>query len=246
MSKSPSRISRILALTFPPLLLAVAFLWGRIYYETRMSDWGFQSDELPISASQTYIEAFSAVITLLVHPIDGLNNASRLALVFLIGVAALVALLDGVQRQFKLISRLRVWLKTIIRHRATRTKLPRFPRIARFFSVFFNLMFVAAVFPFSLFAVAIIILVLIGPPLVSAHMSVARARHDRTYEAWPSATYTDRHGQERMGFLNGCSDHWCAILQDGVATMVRLEQVKQIDRFDIVFVDPTLPLEGRK
>ncbi len=73
MSDTKTRLTFLL--TFPPVLLAAAFVWGTVYHQTLLSEWGLSAADFPISPQQTYLYAFQVAIHVAIAPFSWLEQS---------------------------------------------------------------------------------------------------------------------------------------------------------------------------
>lgn len=204
-----------------PLLLAVGYLWGVIYRDTRVESWGFHSYAMSMSPQEVYIQAFNAGESVLRWPREWVDATPRWIIYFVLTPGVLVIALLGSTRFGDAIVRWRDrW-----RERPRRVISERARRAAQWG---FHALGVILFWPILLYGSGAVMVFLIAPPLYAAKADAARGWEMADYKKWDTAVWTTSDGEKREGFVYGCNDVDCAILQgDGQAYVVPRGQVSE-------------------
>lgn len=200
-----------------PVLLVMAYLWGVVYTDTRLIEWGFRSYDQQLSPPELYIKAFWAGIGMVTYPLDWINSLSfatvmtTLASLFAVGVAG--GLLTSS-------SRWKAWRQ----RKSAPAPLPE--RWRHVMGSGIGTVVAVAVWPVVLIMLSVVMFFALGPPFLVAKADAAREWENKEYEAWNRATWTTDAGDKRRVYVHSCVDGTCAILDEaGDAYVVARERV---------------------
>lgn len=204
------------------VLYGFAFTWGAIYHQTRPEIWGLPPSLFPLSTQHTYLQAIFPASTAATAPFTWANNTLgywfAVLIVLVIGGAILAA-------RFYTGSRLEAWsARQQQRPRELSARQQRMVRWGLWPFVAISVILGAS------FAAGMSIVLLVGPPLLSAQIDGERAWAQQEYLAWPAVTWTDENGQIRHGFLNTCASPWCAVVNAEGAEVVDTTKIKRIGK----------------
>lgn len=241
-----SRAKTLLYLSFPPIFLAVSYLWGYIYYETRLNEWGFNPEQFPITIQRTYVEAFAGSYVLLTRGLTLFIEAISphiIAVIFGVLIIAASCLALSWIASNKFVQRRIIQLRAHNALRMGHSRPPTFVQrgINGFLLVIATLFAVLLV---HILAVSLMI-ILVTPPLTLAKANARDAAMHKDYEGWPVVTWVSETGQLATGFLMTCSDHWCGIVQDKQSVVVPANQVKRIVQKTPVLTRALRNVEGK-
>jgi len=226
-----SRAKTLLYLSFPPIFLAVSYLWGYIYYQSQLDAWGFSLEQFPITVQRTYVEAVLSFLMLLTHVGTILEKIiSPHALMFVLAVLGMAGICVVISWGWshKFVQR------RVTQHLARRalaqehSQPPTFvKRGISWFSVGATCLLAV---PLVYVAILSVMVIIVMPPLAVAKGGARDAALHKEYLKWPVVSWVNETGQLVTGFLMTCSDHWCAIVQDGQSIVVPSNQVKRISQ----------------
>jgi hypothetical protein len=186
------------------IVLAVGYLWGVVFSETRMQGWGFRSYPVSYAPQEVYMQAFQAVISAIRLPMDWLNATPFwMALGVLLG-AIVIGGLFGLLSLSARLQAGRSWLRAKLPNLNARGRRVAEGSLAGLGMLMF--------WPFVLFALMVVIIFLIAPPYFAARAEAERGWKERAYEKWDRTTWTTSDGKTHEGFVHSCSDNECAIL----------------------------------
>jgi len=215
-------------LSIPSALLAFAYLAGRVFYDSKMSMWGFEPSQFPISIPDVYIQAFMAFVALTGRLMKWTNDTFPVWAVWISPlVIVMVAIAIAKISTFKRVKR---WQQSWALSRAQPDDPPQGRKVVRRAATVFQWLFLTVYsVPLCLgFAITIILTIMV--PMALAKAEVRDAWNRKAMKEWPVVSWTGTAGQIQSGSLNVCSDHWCAILVGGEAVVVQANQIKLISR----------------
>lgn len=202
-----------------PLALGLAYLWGAVYYDTRMSEWGFRSHTFKLSVYETYVQTVIAAMSVVGRPAAYFNAVPTWSIVTVVLIT--LALGGGIG-----------WLVHSHKSRVVsrqRRRAARSPRAASWRSVVTGALsaFAAvAAIPYAIAAVGLLLVIGVAPPLFAARGDALRDWNNRTFELWNQATWTTDTGDRRRGYVHSCSERECALLDiEGRAYLLPIERV---------------------
>lgn len=231
MTTTRLHVKAWLYLSFPPLLLAVASMWGALFRQTELDELGFNSELYPLSVQELYIKALAISLGFLGRIADWLNRATADTVLTLDGAVLLVMIAIWFVAK---LSTKRSVIMPIKRYfvRQTMGESGALSSVATQRAVRWISMAVLTGFgfPLFLFASMAVALFLIAPPLNSAKTEAAEALKFHRYQKWPIISWVGEGGHTNSGFLKTCSERWCAVFQGDHAVDVPFTLVKRIDR----------------
>lgn len=215
----------VISAIVPIFFYGAAFVWGTIYDQTRLEMWGFSASLFPLTAQQAYLEAIFPATSATLFPSLWAQEKLGLWYITLIVVPTVAAI--ALTRWFAS-SGLREHLRTLKAPTAPDQVTPATRKalhVGSFVMLFFSLPVVAG------FAGALAILALIGPPYLFAQRDGARAWENAVYRSWTTATWVEDGNVTRTGYLERCTERWCAILtEQGEAIAIPAANVKRVTK----------------
>jgi hypothetical protein len=243
MSDTRTRLTFLL--TFPPALLAAAYVWGTVYYQTLLAEWGLNADDFPLSPPQIYLRAFWVAVDVVTAPFSWLEQSfpgwARWATLCLAPLAFGLAWLST--RSWA--RRAYAWLTD---RDAAKRRAAGIPEVVRRGIALFVAFVGGLAAPLLLsLCLSVIGILLIGPPLWAAKDHANKVWQNKEYRQWREVSWKDDAGATQTGFEIRCSERLCGVLQNEKTLIVPAGQIRYLPVTPIVTRAPanTLPTKNR-